>query len=320
MEQIWIWSNIDLPSSLNELPAIISKCSSLFSGKKEIFCVVISEHNPAQHINLYGADKILWIKKNGSPMFLANELSSLAQKYNPWAILFPNTLFDSKVAAFTAAKLQTGLSADCTDIYIHNSELSGMHRPAFGGGIEADIICPYSSPQMATIHIGAFKKNSEYNNNKIPILIKENPCTFNYDPIVYLLKKKSTLRTDLSKANIIVAGGLGVGSKKGFETLQQLADILHGELAGSRAAVDAGYLSWKRQIGQTGCAVCPKIYFAFGISGAPQHVSGIKNSSFIISINTDDHAPIFNYSNIAIHGDWYKTAIYLIDFFSTGTI
>ena len=306
---IWLWASIDLPASRAELSGIVHKLRSLSDGCR-ITCVVISAESPSCLPELAGADKVLWITGSGSAAWCAKQLSALAEAQKPWALLFPNTLFDAQVAACTAAQLQTGLSADCTELRIEDGLLV-MHRFAFGGGVEADILCPDTLPQMATIHPGAFSAPPA--SVGMPVIETAPPFACAQDTIQVLERFAGAEQTSLRHARVIVAGGLGVGSKEGFALLAKLAGRLGGELAASRAAVDAGFAPWNRQVGQTGCQVSPKLYLAFGISGAVQHIAGMRGASRVVAVNTDPRAPIFSYADLAIHADWKTAAEYLLE-------
>lgn len=303
--ELWLWANADSPVSRQELPGIVCKLRSL-PGDHTITAVVCSVQAdiPAE---LAAADRVLRIAAVGSPAWCGAQLAALAKARAPWAIVLPNTRFDAQVAATAAALLQTGLSADCTDLRIED-DLLVMHRPAFGGGVEADILCPDARPQMATIHPGVFTGVSPAASPAVEVLPPYDAA----DPVRVLERFPGSEQTTLRAAKLIVAGGLGVGSKEGFALLERLARHLGGELAASRAAVDAGFAPWERQIGQTGCQVSPDIYLAFGISGAIRHIAGMRNAKRVVAVNTDPRAPIFSYADLAIVADWRETAEYLL--------
>ena len=306
---IWLWANTALPASRAELSGIVHKLRSLSDGCR-IACVVISAEKPDHLPELAAADRIVWIRGSGSASWCAGQLAALAQTRRPWAIVFPNTLFDAQVAACTAAHLQTGLSADCTDLRIED-DLLVMHRFAFGGGVEADILCPDARPQLATIHPGAFLASSLPAG--APVIETVPPFACAQDAVQLLERFAGTQQASLRHAKVIVAGGLGVGSREGFALLEKLAGRLGGELAASRAAVDAGFAPWNRQVGQTGCQVSPDLYLAFGVSGAVQHIAGMRGAKRVVAVNTDPHAPIFSYADLAIHADWKTAAEYLLE-------
>ena len=304
MGEIWIWCSELHPQFQKEYASLISKAKELSQGHS-VCAVVASCESPADNPCLRGADRILWLKAEGSCLYQGELLCAIASQRKPEIILLSATLQGAQVASRVAARLEAGLSADCTDLWMDNGLLV-MHRPAFGGGVEADILCPNAKPQMATVRPGVFSHLCAVSGNP---QLEEIPLPqVDEDPVKLLEASIAQMSESISDAKIVVAGGLGVGSKENFAILQQLADLLGGQVGASRAAVDAGYVSWTRQIGQTGKTVHPKIYIAFGISGSIQHIMGMNGSDFVISVNSDPKAPIFNYSDVAIVGDWKEIA------------
>lgn len=304
MGEIWIWCECLHPQFQKEYASLIAKAKELSQGHS-VCAVVASGESPAENPCLRGADRILWLKAEGSCLYQGELLCAIASQRKPEIILLSATLQGAQVASRVAARLEAGLSADCTDLWMDNGLLV-MHRPAFGGGVEADILCPSAKPQMATVRPGVFSHLSAASGNP---QLEEIPLPqVGEDPVKLLETSIAQMSESISDAKIVVAGGLGVGSKENFGILQQLADLLGGQVGASRAAVDAGYVSWTRQIGQTGKTVHPKIYIAFGISGSIQHIMGMNGSDFVISVNSDPKAPIFNYSDVAIVGDWKEIA------------
>lgn len=181
-----------------------------------------------------------------------------------------------------------------------------MTRPAFGGNLMATIICPNHSPQMATVRPGVFKAEKQPATNSetisVPSAVKVSEVL---TEIVRIVKETCT-EEDITRARIIVAGGRGLGKPEGFKLLQTLADKLDGTVAGSRAAVDAGWINSARQVGQTGKTVQPELYIACGISGAIQHLVGMNSSRIIVAINKDKDAPIFQAAHYGLVGDVYQ--------------
>ena len=308
MGEIWIWCEGLHPQFQKEYTCLIAKARELAQGHS-VCAVVVCPESPEGNPCLIGADQVLWMNAEGSCLYQGELLAAIAKERQPEIILLSATLQGAQVASRVAARLEAGLSADCTDLWMDNGLLV-MHRPAFGGGVEADILCPNAKPQMATVRPGVFSHLPAASGT--PELEEIPLPSVGDDPIRLLESSISQLSESISDAKIIVAGGLGVGSKENFAILQQLADLLGGQVGASRAAVDAGYVSWTRQIGQTGKTVHPKIYIAFGISGSIQHIMGMNGSDFIISVNSDPKAPIFNYSDVAIVADWKDAAMEMI--------
>jgi electron transfer flavoprotein alpha subunit len=214
-----------------------------------------------------------------------------------------------------SASLHSGLTADCTSLEIgdYDDRKSGKHydgllyqiRPAFGGNIVATIVNPDNRPQMATVRSGVMKAEKVADGSHQGEVVYQDVAKYvpETDYVVRVIERHvEKANNNLKGAPIVVAGGYGVGSKEGFDLLQKLADELHGELGATRAAVDAGWCEHDRQIGQTGVTVRPKVYIACGISGAIQHVAGMKESGIVISINTDPDAPINQLADYIITG------------------
>ncbi|MGI6292311.1 MAG: electron transfer flavoprotein subunit alpha/FixB family protein [Bacteroidales bacterium] len=262
----------------------------------------------------YADDKQLFPYKT---LTHAKLVQALFEKEQPEIVLFGATSVGRDLAPRIASALRCGLTADCTNLVIGNhvderknqnyENLLYQIRPAFGGNIIATIINPETRPQMATVREGVMKLE--------PQAVKNNPVKKKID--VSLLKPMDEVvkilhrhieppKVNLKAAQIMVAGGYGMGSKENFQILYELADLLGAEVGGTRAAVDAGFCGHERQIGQTGVTVRPKLYIACGISGAVQHRAGMDQSSKIISINTSIHAPINAIADYVVVGDVMK--------------
>ena len=304
MSEFWVWCGRCAPENRENLSGLLEKARALAGDAHGVCAVVVSREKPTEAF-LGLAHRVLWIPAGGSPAYLGALLGELARQRQPEVILLPATAEDSQIASHGAAMLETGLSADCTDLRMEKGLLV-MHRPAFGGGVEADILCPNARPQMATVRPGVFagRQLSPVQPVVEEILVSEEI----QDPLVLLEETMKPAGSDLSEASIIIAGGLGVGSKEGFSLLEQLAEAMGGQVGATRAAVDAGFAPWTRQIGQTGKRVHPKLYLAFGISGSIQHVMGMHTADFVVAVNSDPKAPIFDYADVAIVADWEQTA------------
>jgi electron transfer flavoprotein alpha subunit len=241
--------------------------------------------------------------------------TEILKKADPQIVLFGATSVGRDLAPRIASVLNCGLTADCTILDIGDhfdkkekkeyKDLLYAIRPAFGGSIMANIINWDMHPQMATVREGVMKKEIFDENYKVKVehinvdaIIKEE------DLVVKIIERHiEESGVNLKEAPIIVAGGYGVGSKENFKHLEDLAELLGGEVGGSRAAVDAGFIDHDRQIGQTGTTVRPKLYIAAGISGAIQHRAGMQEASLIVSINNDPDAPINKIADYVINGD-----------------
>jgi len=271
-----------------------------------------------EEFSLYGPDEILYVKspilKNYYSDLYVQALTNLINENKPEIILIGATPTGRDFAPRIAKRLNAGLTADCTGLDIDQTTRNLLQtRPTFGGTLMATIRTPNSRPQMATVRPGIFI-SPEKNQGKTKIRIID----FNFkekDLVTKIVevteRKKSSL--NLEDAEIIVAGGRGVGSKENFKIIEELAAILGAELGGSRVTVELGWLDQNRQIGQTGKTVSPKLYIACGISGAIQHLVGIQNSEIIVAINKDRNAPIFNVAHYGIVGDIIEIVPLLIE-------
>lgn len=232
-------------------------------------------------------------------------ICQLSKKYDPASIMFGATGDGRDLAPRVAARLHTGLCADCTALDITDDKLVAWTRPALGGNICATIICDVNRPQMGTVRPKVFKP-AELDNTRTGEVIAFTPEAGVVSRVE--LVKKEALSSEnavkIDEADMIAAGGRGFGSKEKFDVLEQLAALFENSaVAGTRAAIDEGWLTHSQQVGQSGKSVTPHIYFACGISGAIQHLSGMKDSDIIIAINKDAEAPIFTVAHYGIVGD-----------------
>ena len=251
----------------------------------------------------YGVDKLFVFDGKGLFPYTSaphtDILVNLFKEEQPQIALMGATVIGRDLGPRVSSSLTSGLTADCTQLEIgeYDDKKAGKHydnilyqiRPAFGGNIVATIVNPDHRPQMATVRSGVMQKAIYEGKAKQEVKVIE--------------RHVEAAQNNLKGAAIVVAGGYGVGSKENFETLFQLADVLHAEVGASRAAVDAGWIPTDRQVGQTGVTVHPKVYIACGISGQIQHIAGMQDSGIIISINNDPDAPINQIADYVINGD-----------------
>jgi len=263
----------------------------------------------------YGADESILVDhealKQYRTMPYSRILTELVQKHQPRIVLFGATIVGRDLAPRVASATRSGMTADCTDLQVSDvtylrknyPQILLQIRPAFGGNIIATIITPDNPVQMATVREGVMEKH-EMKDARVGKItsIPYNPNHVD-DLITIVEQHREESRVNLKGSSIIVAGGYGLGTKENFKLIHELAHTVGGEVAGSRAAVDAGFVPPERQVGQTGVTVRPKLYFAVGISGAIQHRAGMQESNKIIAINTDPDAPIFGISHYGIVGD-----------------
>lgn len=275
----------------------------------------------AVKLAVYGADRIIVVDDPELEHYrtepYTHALASVINEFRPEIVLVGATAIGRDLGPTVSARVQTGLTADCTQLDIgdfpikkmnhqeqkHNQLL--MTRPAFGGNTIATIACPDNRPQMATVRPGVMQKLDRINNPKAEI-IDYNPGFSKNDKYVEILDivKEITNTVDILDANILISGGRGLGGPENFCILEELAAALGGEVSCSRAVVDAGWKPKDLQVGQTGKTVRPNVYIAVGISGAIQHVAGMEESDLIIAINKDETAPIFDVADYGIVGDY----------------
>ncbi len=298
---------------------LCSKASALvepFDG--EVVGIYADEKLPSDYESLFsvGLDRLVFSRngnlKYAQALALKNIVEKIIVKEDPEMVLFGATSLGREIAPLISSSLQTGLTADCTQLYIDEYKESGkilyQVRPAFGGNILATIVAPGHRPVMSTVREGVMKLPEKLSGNEVSVEEFNVETESSWFPNEFLKILPKERRVNFNRSNIIVAGGAGVGSRENFRLLRNLAEMLGAELGGSRAAVDSGFIDKNRQIGQTGAVVRPKLYLAFGISGSIQHRAGMDESSKIIAVNTDPDAPIFGISHFGIVED-LKTVI-----------
>lgn len=276
-----------------------------------------ASESEAQELIKWGADKVylsvdpIFEKFNDEPY--SQLLIRLIKQYQPEIVLAGATPIGRSFIPRVAARLGTGLTADCTSLEIDRETRNLLQiRPAFGGNIMATILCPNNRPQMATVRPRVMKRG-QYNENRAGEIIPVKTAGISSRTMVLeTVKEISDIIVNLQEADIIISGGRGLGNPQGFKLLEELAGLIGGAVGSSRAAVDEGWISYSHQVGQTGKTVCPKIYFACGISGAVQHLVGMQSSDIIIAINKNPEAPIFNVATFGIVGDLYEIIPLLI--------
>ncbi len=272
----------------------------------------------AQLLVEYGADKVVVVNDKELEIFrtepYAQAVTAVVKSEMPEVVLFGATSIGRDLAPRVSARLQTGLTADCTKLEIGDDRMLMMTRPAFGGNIMATIISPDHRPQMSTVRPGVMSKLERDASRtgevvNFELQLEKNDCYVE----VLSFETDSSEKMDIQDADILISGGRGLGSKEGFNLLQELADELGGMVSASRAAVDSDWMPHDRQVGQTGKTVRPNLYVACGISGAIQHVAGMEESELIIAVNKDADAPIFDVSDLGVVGDYKKVLPLVIE-------
>ncbi len=265
----------------------------------------------------YGADNVYLVEDPMLKDFLdepyTEVLCYLIKEKKPEIILMGATTIGRAFASRVAARINTGLTADCTELDIDSeSKILLQTRPAFGGNIMATIHTEHHRPQMATVRHKVFKPLSVDTNRSGEVIQVVYPDKIVSRSKIIDIIKDETQTVNLTDADIIVSGGRGLGKPENFNLIQELAEVLGAAVGASRAAVDAGWMPYSHQVRQTGRTVAPKIYFAIGISGAIQHQVGMRSADLIIAINKDYHAPIFDIANYGIVGDLFEVVPELI--------
>lgn len=259
-----------------------------------------------------GADIIYLVDDPGLEQYredvYGRVLETLIREKKPEVVLAGATAIGRSVVPQVANALGAGLTADCTNLAIRKED--GMllqTRPAFGGNIMATIECPHSRPQMATVRPNVMASLEPDDTRTGDIVYVELPPEL-YDSKVEVLETVfgEKEQVNIQEVDVLIAGGRGLESEKGFELIRELAEELGGALAASRAAVDAGWISYPHQVGQTGKTVCPKLYIACGISGAIQHAVGMQSAETVVAINRDEKAPIFDIATYGVVGDLFE--------------
>ena len=302
---------------------------------EKVYAVLLGDQikDKAQSLIEAGADGVIVIE---DPMLkeyvtepYAKALTAMIKKYDPNIVLFGATSIGRDIAPRVAARVHTGLTADCTHLDIDMNKYFEflkatstadtdsiekklgmddvtlkMTRPAFGGNVMATIRCADYRPQMATVRPGVMKKIAPQAGKQGTV--EEFKVEFTDKDMNVTIKeviKQTHKAVDITDAKVLVSGGRGIGSPDFYKELQKVADLLGGEISSSRANVDAGWIEKSRQVGQTGKTVRPELYMACGISGAIQHIAGMENSECVIAINKNDTAAIFDVSDLGIVGD-----------------
>jgi len=309
---VWIFAEIKNDKVRKVSFELLGKARKLADELKQNVCVLLIGNDVKKFIEEFsnrGAKKIYITEHEALKDYYTETYSSVVvgfiSKYKPNIVLYPATITGRDLAPRVASTLGLGLTADCTGLSIIDGLLL-QTRPAFGGNVMADIICPTTRPQMATVRPNVMEIASVNEGNATEII--EVPVKIDLQSLKIKIKEIVNISTSkggipVCEADIIVSGGRGVGCQENFKILEDLANVLKGAIGASRAAVDLGWIPKSQQVGQSGSTVSPKIYIACGISGTIQHLVGMKSSDIIIAINKDPEASIFNVANYGIVGD-----------------
>ena len=266
----------------------------------------------------YGADKVYVVDadelKNFKADIVLNTLEMLTEKYSPSILIASATTRGRTVMPMLSARLGCGLTADCTEMSVDAAKRLVQTRPAIGGNVMADIKTKGRDPQMCTVRPKSKKPLAE-DSSRVGVIVEEKaPKDILLSVLDYIgFEPENTTGLPIQEADLIIAGGKGMKNAKNFAKLHELAALLGGSVGASRMAVDIGWAPYSAQVGLSGKSVTPRLYMAFGISGAVQHVAGMSGAETIIAVNHDPEAPIFRVADIAVEGDASEILSALID-------
>lgn len=323
---VWVFAELsDVPGGGHSVRPVTLEL--LGAGKRlaeelgEELCAVLIGHNTAKHASelaAHGASKVYLFDDKHAEHYTTDLYARVTvdfiRKYKPSIVLYPSTYIGRDVAPRISSELYVGLTADCTGLSIKEGNLR-QTRPAFGGNIMADILSPNTRPQMATVRPNVMKRGEPETGRQAQVIKSETAID---DSLlrVKVVERHVDHKTSggkIDEAEVVVSGGRGMKTEKGFKLLSKLADELGGTVGASRAAVDMGLHPKTNQVGQSGTTVSPKLYVACGISGAVQHVVGMSGSDIIIAVNKDPNAPIFNVCKYGLVGDAHQIVEKLTD-------
>lgn len=293
---------------------LLGKASELAEGIGEkVTAILLGDkvEGLSQELIAAGADKVIVVEheylKDYTTEPYAQAITYILNERKPEIVLIGATTIGRDLGPRLSARLRTGLTADCTSLEIDGDRNLLMTRPAFGGNLMATIICKAHRPQMSTVRPGVMVRKQADDTRKgevEKIEVPFDPSKFRVRLISREIEEKT--RVDITESNILVSGGRGVGTGDGFKKLSALAELIGAEVSSSRAMVDNGIMPHDRQVGQTGKTVRPEVYIACGISGAIQHLAGMEESDYIVAINKDKFAPIFQVADLGLVGDLHK--------------
>ena len=293
---------------------LIGEGRKLADGKGVKVTAVVIGQNVAGHAKAlieHGADCVRVVDNDECKYFqddvYARVLANLIQREKPEIVLAGATLMGRAFFPRVAAELGTGLTADCTALAIDNEGHLVQTRPAFGGNIMANIMCPSRRPQMSTVRPRVMRPMEKDASRKGEVIREElSPELLESRVVVEESIEEEGGAGNVGIADIVVSGGGGLGRKENFKLIYELADVLGAAVGGTRTVVDRGWISYPHQVGQTGKTVCPKLYIAIGISGAIQHLVGMQTAETILAINKDPSAAIFRVADYGFVGDLFE--------------
>lgn len=325
---IWVIAQVDVEGAL--LPVVFELVGKALELAKVRGCQVVAvlgeagrAPRQAERLAATGVAEVIHTVDerlaHADAEVFAQWICALAEERRPEAMLFGATAFGRELAPRVAVRLQTGLTADCTALDIDPKTGALLQtRPAFGGNLMAAIECPAHRPQMATVRPGVFAAPERVTAGAgtgadlAAGIITQAPLAPEVASRVAVLGIEPVTGGSIAQAERLVVVGRGVGSKKNLPLMERLAELLHAELGCTRPLVEAGWLDYAHQVGQTGAAVAPKLLVSIGVSGAIQHLAGIGGAETVVAINEDAAAPIFGVADYAVVGDAIEVVTELI--------
>ncbi|MDD4004823.1 MAG: electron transfer flavoprotein subunit alpha/FixB family protein [Elusimicrobiaceae bacterium] len=321
---VWIYAEVLHGALAPTALELLNGGRALADAVKAPLCAVLLGHNVArfsQTLVEHGADRVYIVDAPALENFVdgvhAKTLAALVREHKPDKVIIPASTIGRSLAAKAAIELETGLTADATDIAI-DSATGLMHatRPTFGGNLMATIACRNHRPEMVSLRPLTYEPAKRQPGRTGELVnFPFRPDNFTSKAVFKEFIAELSEELDIGGAEVIVSGGRGLGDTKGFELLRQLASAMGGAVGASRAAVDSGWISFRHQVGLTGRTVKPKLYIAAGISGQVQHLAGMRSSGTVVAINKDPEAPIMKHAHYALTGDLYEIIPAMIERF-----
>ena len=306
-KDVWIFAEMDGGGLREFVFELVSEGRRVADKLGERLCGVLFAGDPeeiGEPLSQFGVDTLYYVKAGDGMEVYIEILSQLIQKYNPRLLLVGATPMGSGLSPMIAARNGMGIITDCVILKINDRGFFEATKMIYGDKVYATFEVPVSQRQIFTVVPGSSDMANLGPKKRPELMIESGEISSLPNRIKYLeFLKGDPKKTDVTEAEIIVAVGKGVGENEGFKQIERLAEVLGGTLAGSRVAVDQGWVPFEKQIGQTGRTVSPKLFLACGISGAFEFTAGMKDARLIVAINNDSKAPIFRVSNLSLVGD-----------------
>lgn len=313
-KKIWVYADIERNTVSDITLEILSKAQKLANQCNDATSVeVVLIGNFVEHLipdlALAGADIVYLLEdprlEFWSPSVYIPVLVELVSVYNPEVFLFGSTAQGENIGPGLAARLKTGMSAHCVDLQMDSHGMLVSYVPAFGGKVIGKILCPKTLPQMASIKPGVFiNDKSTPKEERVVMFAPKSLDSIDFSKLKHVRNRYETISgVPITKAELVICGGAGLHCQEHWQMLERIAELSGGAIACTRPAVDLGWAQETSMVGTSGCNIRPELYIGFGISGATHHLCGINKAKYIVSINSDSEAPVFNVSDIKIVSD-----------------